>query len=130
MATTDPLDLCRVTSATGRPLIARILRPGDRYGREDCLVWGEDAGRGVGDPVAKAKIHAMHCNKLGIEFWDATKLDGPYLDPVLGQFTGARFFVENIIQGNTGLMLQGDVRDWDIASLQMIPLRTWLFSRI
>ena len=38
-------NIFRTTSRTGRPMIINVLLPGDRYGLNDCLVWGEDAGR-------------------------------------------------------------------------------------
>ena len=126
----NQLDLFETTSVSGATMVARILRPGDRYGRENCLVWGEDAGFGVVDPAAKARIQAEDGSRLGIEFYDKTYAGKPGFDPELGQFTGARYYLSAILQGQGGLCLQGHVPEWSIGPTEMAFVRDWALGRI
>lgn len=126
----NQLDLFETTAVSGRTMVARILRPGDSYGLDNCLTWGEDAGFGVVDPAVKARIHAENKDKLGIEFYDKTYAGKKGFDPELGQFTGARYYLADILNGNGGLCLVGHVPEWSIGATEMAFLRTWAMGRI
>ena len=113
----NTMDTITVSSATGRLIRARILRPGDSYGRNGCLKWGEDAGRGITDPDARAKFQAEFGQKLGIEFDDVT--DG------VANFTGGRYYLENILGHVGGLCLMGSEPAWNIPAGEMDKVTSW-----
>ena len=123
-------DIYYVPSATGRQLVARLLRPGDPYGRDNCMVWGEDAGRGIVDPVLRAGIQALNAQRLGIEFWDTTPDPRAPRKSELGNFTGARYYLGDILKGINGLCLMGGEPAWNIEAKDMATLRDWTFTRI
>lgn len=111
------MDTITVSSATGRLIRARILRPGDSYGRNGRLKWGEDAGRCITDPDARAKFQAEFGQKLGIEFDDVT--DG------VANFTGGRYYLENILGHVGGLCLMGSEPAWNIPAGEMDKVTSW-----
>lgn len=126
----NQLDLFETTSVSGLTMVARILRPGDRYGRENCLVWGEDAGSGITNPDVKARYIEENKSRIGIEFYDKTYAGKTGFDPELGQFTGARYYLADILKGQGGLCLQGHVPEWSIGPTEMAFVRDWAVSRI
>ena len=110
---------------SGRTLVAKILRPGDAYGLNDCLTWGADAGSGIVDPVSRAKYANANCMKLGIEFYDATYA-GKSGFPKEGQFTGGRYYLETLLESNNGgLCVHGGCPVWDIGASEMQKVRDW-----
>ena len=118
-------NIFRTTSRTGRPMIINVLLPGDRYGLNDCLVWGEDAGRGVTNPKTKAMLVEMYGKMPGVEVYDATYENDPKFGP-LGQFTGSRYYLETLLQGRDGLCTQGHVPEWSINAYEMNEVREFL----
>ena len=86
---------------TGITFRMRLLVKGDAYGRDNCLTWESD--------------------RPGVEFYDSrypfdTAPDGT----VLGQFTGARYYVETLTRHKSdsvsGLILDGGVDAWRLSS--------------
>ena len=112
-------------STTGRPMNIRGLLPGDRYGLNDCLVWGEDAGRGVTNPEVKAKLVAKYGQMPGVEVYDATYENDPRFGN-LGQFTTGRYYLETLLEGSGGLCTCGHVPEWSIGAEEMANVRIWL----
>jgi len=106
-----------VKSATGRDIVARLLRPGTPYGLNDCLKWGEDCGQGICDPIFRKKYQEENGQKLGIEFTDIT--GGKHI------FTGGRYYLETLLDGDQGLSLNGNSWDWTIPADQMQVVRAW-----
>jgi hypothetical protein len=115
-----------VSSISGRTFLARILRPGDAYGLNDSLSWGEDAGRGVTDAVARAAIHADLSRRLGVEFYDATKISESH---PTGQFV-SRYYLSTLLRSTSGLVLQGDVPEWQIDAESMAAFRDWAIGQV
>jgi hypothetical protein len=97
--------LLRITNHQGRHFNVRILKVGDRYGRDDCLVHDE--------------------HEPSVEFFDATYENtdhGP-----LGQFTCGRYYVSTLLERNNGgLCLYGAVPEWSIDGKAMDIVRAWL----
>jgi len=101
-----------VLSVTGRTIEAKILRPGDAYGLNDCMKWGHDCGKGICDPIFRKKYQEENGQKLGIEFTDTTN----------GQrnFTGGRYYLETILKTQgLGLDLNGGEPAWTIPATEM-----------
>lgn len=67
--------VARVVNDKGRAFNVRVIRKGDRYGLNDCLVHDKD------DPL--------------VEFWDATYEHDPRFTPGLGQFV-SRYFLNTL----------------------------------
>jgi hypothetical protein len=91
------------TNATGKVrFVVRILRNGDRYGRDDVLTWDD--------------------LRPGVEFYDAR-----YDHTPLGQFV-SRYYVETILEGAgpSGLDLMGYEASWKIDGQSMQIVRSWL----
>lgn len=99
--------LLRITNIAGRHFNVRILKQGDRYGRDDCLTIDD--------------------NRILVEFFDAT-YEGTTHGP-LGQFTTGRYYVETILDApsNQGLCLYGAEADtWFLDGGAMNVVRAWL----
>lgn len=112
-----------VKSHGGRDIEARILRPGDAYGLNDCLTWGEEAGRGIVDPEVRRRFQAEYGKKLGIEFTDIT--DGKR------NFTGGRYYLSQILlRPYSGLCLQGGEPAWDIPAEEMGRVVAWAMAEV
>lgn len=86
---------------TGITFRMRLLLKGDAYGRDNSLTWESDSP--------------------GVEFYDSrypfdTAPDGT----MLGQFTGARYYVETLTRPKadtaSGLQLDGRVPAWRLSS--------------
>ncbi|WP_286839933.1 hypothetical protein [Spongiibacter sp.] len=88
------------------PFKVRVVYPGERYGRDNCLVH-EDM-----DPL--------------VEFYDERY---PFCtDPegvVLGQFV-SRYFASTIANATGGLQLDGAIAEWGVSSTDMDKVREWL----
>ena len=90
-----------------------LLFKGDKYGRDNCLTWEEDA--------------------VGIEFYD--KLQDEELFPG-GQFV-ARYYAETLFGRNyyqrepqRGLNLYGSVDSWTIRGEHMKEIRDWVVRSV
>jgi len=78
----------------------KLIRAGDKYGLDDCLIHD-------GDPM--------------LEFYDPR-----YQHTPIGQFV-SRYYVKTLLEGNdTGLMLDTQVNDWVVDQEQMTEIRDWL----
>ena len=58
-----------------------------------------------------------------VSFYDAR-----YEHKDLGQFV-SRYYIKTILEGNSGLCLDGGVPDWSISQAGMGRIRTWLKSQ-
>lgn len=88
--------VARVVNSNGRAFNVRLVRCGDRYGRNDCLVHDQV------DPL--------------VEFWDATYEDDPRFSPGLGQFT-SRYYLSTLADRPVvGLDLCGHVDVWKLTA--------------
>lgn len=109
----------RITNEEGRHFNVRIVRIGDRYGRDDCLTHGEDKDD----------------NSPLVEFYDLshTAKFGPR-----GQFV-SRYYVSTLLgrdeyvcnkgmeaEMGIGLNLEGGVAAWSIDADAMDVVRSWL----
>jgi len=85
----------RVVNAVGRAFNVRLVREGDRYGLNDCLVHDKD------DPM--------------VEFWDAIYEHDPRFTPGLGQFT-ARYYLSTLTERRSShaLALCGHEPVWTV----------------
>lgn len=101
--------LLRITNLRGRHFNVRILKEGDRYGRDDCLTHEGD--------------------KPSVEFFDAT-YEGSVHGP-LGQFTTGRYYIKTILKANKGegLDLLGYEPAWHIDGVAMDIVRAWLHNQ-
>ena len=95
--------VARVVNAAGLTFNVRLVRKGDRYGLDDCLVHDKD------EPL--------------VEFWDATYENDPRFTTGLGQFV-SRYFLSTLTDedGNghklravpRGIALCGHVPAWTV----------------
>jgi hypothetical protein len=85
----------RVVNDKGRAFNVRVIRKGDCYGLNDCLVHDKD--------------------ELLVEFWDATYERDPRFTPGLGQFV-SRYFLGTLTerQSSRGIALCGHVPEWTV----------------
>lgn len=97
---------------SGRPFRVRLVREGERYGRDDGIV--HDAG----DPL--------------VEFYDASQ--DPAVFGERGQFV-SRYCAstllaadELMLRSRVGLTLQGDVPAWSVDGCVMAQVYRWLKS--
>lgn len=116
------MDIISLNSITGRTLIGRILHPGDFYGFQNRLIWCNPATRSMEDPEGLELGQGGGSNKLGIEFYDSSDVA---LNHPLGRFTGGRYYLNTILEGASGLSLQGGQIEWDIDFEEMEKVRTW-----
>ena len=118
------MDVIIVKSHTGRDIRARILHPGDSYGRNGCLIWGEEAGRGITDPDVRRRFQEQFGQKLGIEFDDLT--DG------VANFTGGRYYLSDILlhDRTQGLCLEGSTREWDLDAAEVNKVQDWAMAAV
>ena len=102
--TSTATTVARVTNDAGRSFNVRLVRRGDRYGLNDCLVHDQD------EPL--------------VEFWDATYEHDPRFTPELGQFA-ARYYLGTLTgkpgywghdhrRIPRGIPLCGDVPAWTV----------------
>lgn len=97
----------------------RLLRPGDKYGLNRCLTWGEANQRG--------ESRSPFEGQPGVEFYDATYASDPRFDIGMGQFTGGRYYVSSLLEQDAGgldLMTYEDA--WKIDAPAMDLVRTWM----
>ena len=96
--------VARVVNDEGRAFNVRVVRPGDRYGRNDFLVHDKDESL--------------------VEFWDATYEHDPRFTPGLGQFVN-RYFLGTLTgeddyshrpRGLCGLDLCGHEPAWKLTA--------------
>lgn len=96
--------VARVINHRGTPFNVRLVRKGDRYGLNDCLV--------------------HDCDEPLVEFWDATLEHDPRFTPGLGQFA-SRYYLGTLTGKDgwssppsraCGLSLCGHVPEWTVTS--------------
>lgn len=99
-----------VMGYTGRRFGVRVVRWGDRYGRDDCLTYGDRDYDREHDPM--------------IEFYDLTYANQRGFGP-RGQFV-SRYFRSTLFDHQGGLCLYGGEReDWSVpadAVLQVVRM--------
>jgi hypothetical protein len=102
--------VARVVNDKGRTFNVRLVRKGDRYGLNDCLVHDND------EPL--------------VEFWDATYENDPRFTPGLGQFV-SRYCLGILAgkdedgyygygRGSAGLDLCGHVSEWKVTGENVV----------
>ena len=96
------------TSYRNIPMIARLVRQGERYGLGGCLLYKER------EPV--------------VEFFDARYDHNDWLG-FIGQFI-SRYRVSTFLSGCNPLYLQGNIADWSIDELDRTRVRRWLLSEL
>lgn len=92
-----------ITNDKGNKFLVRIVRKGDRYGRNDCLVNQE--------------------NKALVEVYDAE-----YIHTQFGQFI-SRYYMETLLDGssrNNGINLYGGEPKWQIDAQNWRKVIVWL----
>ena len=108
--------VCRIQGVAG-PLVVRLVRPGERYGRDRCLVRGEEKD-------------SHWPEESLVEFYD-DRHHGDGFDP-LGQFC-SRYYAQTLWEDedhlcSVGLNLDGRVDDWSVPADQMKLVYAWLFE--
>ena len=90
-----------------------LLRPGDRYGRDFCLTLRD---------------------RPEVEFWDLRYQHGPITlgSSVLGQFTGGRYYADDIAKRDHDVELRLDigVLEWTVPASDMRLHVTWLREQL
>lgn len=86
--------VARVVNEAGRAFNVRLVRLGDRYGLDDCLVHDED------EPL--------------VEFYDATYENTPDFGE-RGQFV-SRYYLATFRAVRGGIDLCGYVREWEVSA--------------
>ena len=105
MNTTEKFEF---TNDNGRPFGLRILRAGDKYGRNRTLT------------------HEDH-DRMSVEFYDLTYRNQKGFGEE-GQFV-SRYYVETLLENpndNAALQLDGGVPEWTIGAEEMVAIRAWL----
>jgi hypothetical protein len=105
----------RVTNSNGVEFEVRIIREGDRYGMNDCLV-NDSSNRffNENDPVL-------------VEFWDAGQDPDVFENGC--QFTGGRYSLHTLLDDTDngyGLNLYGGEPRWSIDGKAMKTIYEWL----
>lgn len=103
--------LCSVISEKGLRFNVKLVKPGERYGREDCLVHQDQRG----------------CGPL-VEFYDARYTEG--FEPI-GQFV-TRYYAVNLLEESPagGLCLDGGVADWAIDAVAFEMVRRFIRAEV
>jgi hypothetical protein len=97
--------VARVVNDKGRAFNVRVVRSGDHYGRNDCLVHDKD------EPL--------------VEFWDATYEHDPRFTPGLGQFASSYYLSTLTARGRlVGLDLCGHVDAWKLTAGNVVDAVT------
>jgi len=116
--------ILRITNDKGRNFNVRIVRVGDRYGRDDCLTHGAEKN----DDPDEGPL---------VEFYDAEHESNPKFTDFMGrgQFV-SRYYITTILgkdrfaraggEKNTGLDLMGYEPVWKIDAKAMNLVRDWL----
>lgn len=94
----------RFKNDRGREFLVRIVRKGDRYGRNDALVYEDD--------------------RPTVEFYDPSYPDPSFADR--GQFISS-YYARTLLMGGLGLRLH-DAAEWSIDSNTMSQIRTWVWT--
>ena len=107
----------RVTNSNGVEFEVRIVREGDRYGLNDCLV-NDSSNRffNENDPVL-------------VEFWDASMDQDVFENGC--QFTGGRYSLHTLLEDSDkgfGLNLYRGEPKWSIDGKAMKTVYDWLNS--
>ena len=123
----------RVNNLNLRPWLVRLVRPGDRYGAEHCLVHGRPR------PGRKLEFASKFDSIPMVEFYDFTNPEFGYdyagdrgeaasvgAQP-LGQFV-SRYYVSTLQESPAvnGLCLQGGVSGWSVDHILMQKVMAWL----
>ena len=88
--------IARIVNEAGRAFNVRLVRKGDRYGLNDCLVHDKD------EPL--------------VEFWDATYETDARFTPKFGQFV-SRYCLGTLTGGGPrGIALCGHVPEWTVTA--------------
>lgn len=99
-----------VVSAKNVPFVVRVVRVGDKYGRDNCLTYGEGEHDRADDVL--------------VEFYDAR-----YPHTEFGQFV-SRYYLSTLLEDGVhcefGLCLDGGEPDWSIDADAMFLVREWL----
>lgn len=122
------MEAITLVATSGRKMLMKILRPGDTYGLRKCMTWGAP-DTCICDPNTRAKLHERDKDKLGVEVYDTTYAGQDGFDPE-GQFTGARYYLETLLESTGGLCPQGYVADWNISASEMVKFRIWAMSEL
>lgn len=87
--------VARVVNSAGRAFNVRLVRQGERFGLNDCLVHDKD------DPL--------------VEFWDATYEHDPRFTRGLGQFA-TRYYLSTLVERQSPhpLVLCGHESAWTV----------------
>lgn len=103
---------------------ARLLMPGDKYGRNRCLTWGAEIGKGA-TPDVRQMLQEKFGSMPGVEFYDADCVGKPGFDP-LGQFV-SRYYLSNLLGGpeGRGLALDGGIPQWAISAEDLRRVKDW-----
>lgn len=93
----------KYTDLNGRPWFVQVVKQGDSYGLDDCLMHEEEAP--------------------SVEFWDGQQ-DPEKFGPI-GQFTGGRYYMKTILEHEEGygLNLNGGVPVWSIDGPTMTAIK-------
>jgi hypothetical protein len=96
--------MLHICTTRGVPMAVRLIRKGDRYGREDCLVHDKD--------------------KPLVEFYDTRHASPKW---PRGQFLSRYYLrtLQSTVPG-TGLMLDGRVPEWNVDDAAMSRVRDFL----
>lgn len=106
----------RITAATGRPFLVRIVREGERYGLNDCLTHDDKHARG---PL--------------VEVYDLTHANAPGRFGERGQFV-SRYYVRDFLaaslRGTRGIDLDGGVPVWKLDAAALADACAWIREAI
>ncbi len=99
----------KITNDEGRTFLVRVVREGERYGLDDCIVYNKDTDS------------TFYENDPLIEFYDLS-VDLRKFGP-RGQFV-SRYHASQLAKDSPyGLDLHGGVPEWKIDALTLQPVR-------
>jgi hypothetical protein len=106
--------MIQVTNRDGVIFNVRIVRKGDRYGLEDCLVYDETD-------------RFFHENDPMVEFYDARQDVKRFGER--GQFV-SRYSLSTFMEHTGGLDLHGGILAWKISAGNVLDVKIWLKGQL
>lgn len=96
-------NVLRVTNLKGRNFNVKLVKKGDRHGRNDCLVHDKT------DPL--------------VQFYDETYTKG---FTELGQFVASYYASTLLDRGRYELSLDTSIPEWTVSASNMVDIQNWL----
>jgi len=120
----------RVDNLNGHPWLVRLVRPGDRYGAEFCLVHGEPKKNQPGKfrLIPMVEFYSYKKPAIDYDFTGSREEAEKSGAPELGQYV-SRYYLDTFVEvaeKKLGLNLCGYVPDWQVDFALVERVAKWL----